>query len=96
MNFDNPAPAPDALRSWCLERLATHTEAARHDPMATSVRSLAIDLHEHLDDGSVDLPGLRNMVKQIGDHALFDRAKRLGDQAPGAPLRRRSIPLWRR
>jgi phosphoenolpyruvate carboxylase len=86
MNFDNPAPSTDALGTWCLERLATHSEAARHDPMATSVRSLAIDLHEHLDDGSVDLPSLRKMVKRISDHALFDRAKRLGEQAPDGTL----------
>ncbi len=73
-------PAPHDLTAWCLDRLAHHDAIAQHDPLATGVRSLAIDLSEHLEDGSLDLSALHAVVRQISDRALVERAGRLRDQ----------------
>lgn len=78
------SPAAPDLVAWCLDRLNHHDAIAQHDPLATGVRSLAIDLLEHLDDGSLDLAALHSVVRQISDRALIDRAGRLRDQCPTA------------
>ena len=72
------------LVAWCLDRLNHHDAVAQHDPLATGVRSLAIDLAEHLEDGALDLSALHSVVRQISDRALIDRANRLRDQCPPA------------
>ena len=77
-------PASHDLVAWCLDRLTHHDSIAQHDPLATGVRSLAIDLLEHLEDGSLDLAALHSVVRQISDRALIERAGRLRDQCPPA------------
>ena len=77
----NPGP-PERLVAWALDRLAIHTDAARHDPLATSMRSLAIEFHEHLSDGSLSTEDLQSIAKTIADRALIARAGRLAAQSP--------------
>lgn len=77
-------PASHDLVAWCLDRLNHHDAIAQHDPLATGVRSLAIDLLEHLQDGALDLAALHSVVRQISDRALIDRAGRLREQCPPA------------
>jgi len=84
MTIGPSRPKSETLTTWCLDRLAHHDAIARHDPLATGVRSLAIDLVEHLDDRSLDLPALHDVVRRISDRALVDRAGRLRDQCPPA------------
>lgn len=74
--------SPEALVAWGLDRLAIHTDSSRHDPLATSMRSLAIDLQEHLVEGGLSIDDLRSMAKAVGDRALLQRAERLAAQAP--------------
>jgi phosphoenolpyruvate carboxylase len=79
---DRLRPADQDLSAWCLKRLAQHDAIAQHDPLATGVRSLAIDLLEHVEDGSLDLSALHKLVREISDRALIDRAVRLRAQCP--------------
>lgn len=78
------SPAAHDLVAWCLDRLDHHDAVAQHDPLATGVRSLSIDLLEHLDNGTLDLTSLHSIVRQISDRALIDRAGRLREQCPAA------------
>ncbi|MDF1792270.1 MAG: phosphoenolpyruvate carboxylase [Thalassobaculaceae bacterium] len=83
-NAETLRPADHDLAAWCLDRLNHHDAIAQHDPLATGVRSLAIDLLEHLGDGTLDLASLHSVVRQISDHALIERAGRLRAQCPPA------------
>nr|HRK63080.1 hypothetical protein [Terricaulis sp.] len=71
-----------ALHARCLALLAAHNEAAQRDPMAASVRQLAIDLLEQREAGSIGEGDLRALVKQAADAALIARAARLGASKP--------------
>lgn len=73
-----------ALRRWCLDRLATHNDAAQRDPLASGVRMLSIDLWDRLIRGESDLDAIMALVKAVSDEALGDRARRLAAKAaPG-------------
>jgi phosphoenolpyruvate carboxylase len=80
--------SPEALVAWGLDRLAIHTDSSRHDPLATSMRSLAIDLQEHLVEGGLSIDDLRAMAKAVGDRALLQRAERLAAQSPDSAWNR--------
>src|SRR5690606_31865195 len=74
--------AAAALHARSLALLADHDEAAQRDPMAASVRRLAIDLLEQREAGRVGEADLRALVKQVADSALAARAGRLGASKP--------------
>ncbi len=79
--------AAAALHARSLALLAEHDEAAQRDPMAASVRRLAIDLLEQREQGRISEADLRALVKQVADAALTARAGRLGASKPDGDWR---------
>lgn len=74
----------DALRVWCMERLASHQRTALNDPLASGVRMLTIDLWDRLANGDLTHDDLSALGKSISDEALAARAARLrGKTRPG-------------
>ncbi len=74
----------EALRTWCLDRLATHQQGALRDPLASGVRMLAIDLWDRLVRGEIDHDAMSGLAKLVSDEAIVARAERLRRKAkPG-------------
>lgn len=73
---------PEALKAWCLARLAAHESASKRDAMASGVRLLMIDLGERLDAGDLDHDDLTALATLLAGEALVARAGRLAALAP--------------
>ena len=80
MTKDHKANATE-FRNWCRACLQTHHDTALHDPLASGVRMLMIDLWDRLADGKSDREDLSKLAKLISDDGLAARAKRLADRS---------------
>ena len=81
MNRKHSKSDAEALRQWCLARLAENSAAMR-DPMSASARALAVDLMQRRDKGEIDDAALMALVKHVADAALTARAGRLAASKP--------------
>ncbi|WP_207791941.1 phosphoenolpyruvate carboxylase [Siccirubricoccus phaeus] len=71
-----PDSAPDPLEELLL-RLREARDAAAQDPFGDPVLLIALAISRRLDDGTLDLPRVEEMVQRLADSAAADRARRL-------------------
>ncbi|WP_376098330.1 phosphoenolpyruvate carboxylase [Roseomonas sp. CCTCC AB2023176] len=80
------AGGADLMGADLMGMVAAARDAAADDPFANPALAVALAISRRLDDGALDLPGLRRALAAMGRDAFADRAARLARSVGGTEI----------